>query len=184
MKFCNFDFAVSGLLARSMSEQELDDTILHEMIHYYILSNQMQDNSAHGILFRKEMERINCAFRRHITISRRYTDEELKDGLNDSRRMNVVAVIRLADNRWGMMVAARTRVQQLWNQLEHVSEVKQVLWFISDNSFFNKFPRRSTLKFHPMEVSDLLDKLNGARVLVRKRESIMVNGCDIQKLIG
>lgn len=182
-EFYNFDFAISCLLAKDMPECDVEDTILHEMIHYYILSNQWQDTSAHGMLFRREMERINRAFHRHITISHRSSATEPEPSVSDDKRRNVVAVLRLQDNRWGMMVAARTRVLQLWNQLERISEVKQVLWFISDNPFFNKFPRRSTLKYHPMPASDLLDKLSDAQLLVRDGNIIVVNGCDIQKYI-
>lgn len=184
LEFYNFDFAISCLLARDMSECEVEDTILHEMIHYYILSNQLKDSSAHGMLFRQEMKRINTAFHRHITISHRSAADSSGTGMVNDKRLNVVAVLRLSDNRWGMMVVARTRVLQQWNQLRRISEVKQVLWFLSDSSYFNNFPRRITLKYYPMNATDLLDKLSDARLLVRKGNKIMVNGCDVQKLFG
>ena len=50
-KYDNFQLVIST--AKEMNEQLLEDTIIHEMIHYYILSNQLQDTSAHGKLFRK-----------------------------------------------------------------------------------------------------------------------------------
>lgn len=183
MEFCHFDFAISGLLAQNMCEHEVEDTILHEMIHYHILSNQLQDTSAHGVLFRKEMERINNVYHRHITISHHAGEEESRNGVVSDNRLNVVAVLRLHDDCWGMMVVARTRVRQLWNQLERIPEVKQVLWFLSDNPYFNRFPRRSTLKYHPMKASDLIDKLSGAHLLVRNGNDILVNGCDIKSFI-
>lgn len=184
VEFSNFDFAISVLLARDLCEQEVEDTILHEMIHYYILSNQLQDSSAHGVLFKSEMQRINHTFNRHITISHRSSSPvEQGNREKDDARMNVVAVLRLPDNRWGVMVVARTRVLQLWNQLERVPGLKQVLWFLSDDSFFSRLPRRTTLKYYPMEASELLDRLSSARILVRKGNNIMVNGCDIKTLI-
>ncbi len=54
-----------------LPEQLIEDTILHEMIHYYIAVNQLRDTSTHGRLFRQEMKRINAEGNRHITISYR-----------------------------------------------------------------------------------------------------------------
>ena len=54
-----------------LPEQLIEDTILHEMIHYYIAVNQLRDTSTHGRLFRQEMKRINAEVNRHITISYR-----------------------------------------------------------------------------------------------------------------
>ena len=54
-----------------LPEELIEDTILHEMIHYYIAVNQIRDTSAHGRLFRREMKRINAEGYRHITISYR-----------------------------------------------------------------------------------------------------------------
>ena len=52
-----------------LPEQEVEDIILHEMIHYHIGVNQLTDTSAHGQLFRKIMNDINTRFSRHVTIS-------------------------------------------------------------------------------------------------------------------
>jgi hypothetical protein len=60
-----------------LPEELIQDTILHEMIHYYIAVNHLRDTSAHGRLFRQEMKRINTEGGRHITISYRFTKEQL-----------------------------------------------------------------------------------------------------------
>ena len=60
-----------------LPETLIEDTILHEMIHYYIAYNQWHDTSAHGRLFRQEMKRINEIGGRHITISYRLNAEQL-----------------------------------------------------------------------------------------------------------
>lgn len=56
-----------------LPEELIQDTILHEMIHYYIAVNHLRDTSTHGQLFRREMKRINEQGNRHITISYRLT---------------------------------------------------------------------------------------------------------------
>lgn len=182
-EFYNFDFAISELLAKGMDEQQVDDTILHEMIHYYILSNQMHDTSAHGVLFRREMNRINRAFHRHIAISHRFMVGEQGNMEVNDKRQNVVAVFHLHDGRWGMMVVARTRVWQLWSRLESIPDVKQAYWFISCHPFFSQFPRRTTLKYYPMDSEDLIDKLGDACLLMRRDGRIVVSKCDIKTFV-
>jgi len=55
--YFGFVFRISTVI--DLPEREVEDTILHEMIHYYILSNQMQDTSAHGEIFMRMMKDIN-----------------------------------------------------------------------------------------------------------------------------
>jgi len=61
----------------NLCENELEDVIIHEMIHYYIALNGLKDSSAHGKIFRKMMSDINARFGRHITVSRRSKDLNL-----------------------------------------------------------------------------------------------------------
>lgn len=42
-----------------LSAHEYQSTLLHEMIHYYITYTRAKDTSAHGVLFRQWMQRIN-----------------------------------------------------------------------------------------------------------------------------
>ena len=58
-----------------LPEEVVQDTILHEMIHYSIAVRQLRDTSAHGRLFRAEMARINASGNRHIRISYRLPAE-------------------------------------------------------------------------------------------------------------
>ncbi len=67
----NENFVLRINVRIDLPEEVVQDTILHEMIHYYIAVNQWKDTSAHGRLFRAEMARINAAGNRHITISYR-----------------------------------------------------------------------------------------------------------------
>ena len=53
---------------RDLPEYEYIDTLVHEMIHYYIMSNDMEDDSPHGRLFRQKMEEITNKHGIRITI--------------------------------------------------------------------------------------------------------------------
>ena len=66
-----YDFRIRISTKFDLSETEWEDVLLHEMIHYEILSCQLRDTSAHGKLFRARMKEINECFGRHIRISYR-----------------------------------------------------------------------------------------------------------------
>lgn len=52
-----------------MSMEEIDDTLVHEMIHQYIFQNDLPDTSTHGRLFKDFMQKINAAFPQELKIS-------------------------------------------------------------------------------------------------------------------
>ena len=61
-KKTRYDFAIRISTMFDMSETEFEDTLIHEMIHYYIGVNQIEDTSAHGQKFRSMMADINSRF--------------------------------------------------------------------------------------------------------------------------
>ena len=73
----NENFVLRINVKIDLPEELVQDTILHEMIHYYIAVNQIRDTSTHGRLFRAEMARINKEGGRHIRISYKPTPEQL-----------------------------------------------------------------------------------------------------------
>ncbi len=52
-----------------MSVEEIDGTLVHEMIHQYIFQNDLPDTSTHGRLFKDFMQRINETFPQELNIS-------------------------------------------------------------------------------------------------------------------
>ncbi|NPD80626.1 sprT domain-containing protein [Prevotella sp. PINT] len=65
------DFRLRVSTHFDLPENELEDIIIHEMIHYYIFVNRLKDKSAHGPLFRQMMKDINTRYGRNISISRK-----------------------------------------------------------------------------------------------------------------
>lgn len=55
--------------SEDMSEREIDDTLVHEMIHQYMYQNSLPDTSTHGKLFKDFMRRINAAFPDELNIT-------------------------------------------------------------------------------------------------------------------
>lgn len=72
----HYDFKLKISRYWDLPEREMEDTIIHEMIHYYIAVNKLKDTSSHGKIFRQMMTDINHRFGRNITISYRLSAEQ------------------------------------------------------------------------------------------------------------
>lgn len=57
--------------AFDLPEEEWEDTIIHELIHYYLAFFEMNDKTPHGENFKRMMKDINARFGRHVSISYR-----------------------------------------------------------------------------------------------------------------
>lgn len=149
----NYDFKLKVSTRIDMDEDELDDIIIHEMIHYYIGYFQQKDSSSHGPLFRKMMEEINAKHGRHISVSHRLTRQQAVDAVEAVRRWHVVAVMSFDDGRMGIKVLPRVAqsILRYRNCVLRAKGVVGVEMFMTDNPFFNRFPSSSALKVHFQE---------------------------------
>ncbi len=51
-----------------LTKQEIDDTLVHEMIHQYIYQNGIKDSNVHGNVFKELMGRINESFPNELNL--------------------------------------------------------------------------------------------------------------------
>lgn len=130
-KVSTFDFRLRFNVRYDLPQQELDDTIIHEMIHYYIHYHRMNDTSAHGKVFRQIMQHINQKFNRHLTISHRLQGDSDKQPENVRVRWHVVAVITLKNGKTGFKVLPRVvpTILKYYNAMTRCKEVSAVSLF-------------------------------------------------------
>ena len=108
--YSDFQFVISSLY--DMPENEVEDTIIHEMIHYWIFSNQMQDNKPHGNLFCGKMEEINRRFGRHLTVTHTKTEADLSNDREIRRHLICISKIKDSDTL-GITIASKTKLFML-----------------------------------------------------------------------
>ncbi|MCM1111209.1 MAG: SprT-like domain-containing protein [Clostridium sp.] len=125
-------------------ENEIEDTIIHEMIHYYIWFRRIADNGAHGLRFRALMDRINRETGRTIGVRRRLTDEERDT--DTSRRHNYIISLRY-NGRRAIAVCARTKIFEFHKAFSQAGAATDIEWFWSCDPWFNRFPQFRTPKF-------------------------------------
>ena len=132
----NEDFVLRINARIYLPEELVQDTILHEMIHYYIAVNQWRDNSSHGELFRREMKRINAEGNRHITISHRLTESQRTQAVRHKTR--AVAIVHFEDGKTGIKVVPKQmRHIRYWNQTAPQRfAISQIEWYYTDDEYF------------------------------------------------
>ncbi len=143
------DFTLSYSLLMDMPEQTVQDTIIHEMIHYYIGYHGLKDTSPHGIVFRRMMEDINMRYGRHMSIAHRTTEEEKASTL-DRKKWHVVAVVKMRDERTGIKVLPRVKssIASYYQRVSQAPEVHSVQLYNSRHPYFNRFPCSSATRVH------------------------------------
>lgn len=157
------DFVIRISTRFDLPEAEVEDTLIHEMIHYWIAWKGIQDTSTHGREFRRLMKEINERHGRHLTISHRTTPEEQD---RDKRiRDHWVCVSQLADGRTAVTVVAQPCIRSVKRAFSWSSTIRSMAWYHSRDPWFNRFPHCRTPKLFPVDPAELQPHLESARPL-------------------
>lgn len=151
-----------------LPEQEVEDTIIHEMIHYYIWHKGIRDTSAHGREFRHMMDEINSTYGRHITISHR-SNPALREQAVDTRpRPHIIALITFRDGRTGVKVlpAIRRNAVRYKRGVMLSGRISTIELYATDDPWFNRFPCSSALNVIYRSHEEILPHLTGANAIL------------------
>lgn len=125
--------------AFDLPERVWEDTIIHEMIHLYIIHNGIQDTSPHGCRFRKMMQEINKRFNRDICVTHKneVRDTERKI-IHTSGRWHVIAKLFTTDGRTGFKVLPRVEssILKFYNAATYNSHVTTIQLYMANDPFF------------------------------------------------
>lgn len=159
-----FDFRLRINTRIDLPEQEVEDTIIHEMIHYYIGYFRLADSSAHGPRFRQIMDTINTRYGRHIRISHRLTTEQKEQAYDDKPRWHVIVAIRFIDGRFGVKVIPRSvnRIILFYNTLKLVKEIAHADMYLTNEPYFNRFPNSYALRIQYVDKAEVMAHLKDA----------------------
>lgn len=150
-RYSDFQFIISTKI--DLPESEVEDTIIHEMIHYYIFSNQMQDTGPHGQIFQRTMKEINMRFNRNISVVHKVTKEE--EDQDVEVREHILCITRTRGNQMGITVVSKSKLATLWDAIPKFPRIAEAKWYVSRDPFFNRYPRVTTAKIYPIPRADL-----------------------------
>lgn len=166
-------------------EEEIDDIIIHEMIHYYISFKGLHDTSAHGRIFRSMMADINARFGRNISISKRRT-KEMEEQDKRIKRHYLCVMTLPADattgvpERMAFTPVTGQGMFVLWEMLPQAFGAVSAEWYVSLDPFFNSYRKVSAargriprLRTYPIEKTTLEEHLQTAERLERRGSVII-----------
>ena len=156
----NYAFVMRISTSFDLSEAELEDVLIHEMIHYYIAFHNLKDSSVHGETFRQIMEIINQKYGRHITVRHHGEPEQnlVRDGSTQYRK-HYLCVSTFLDGNRGVTVCASTKIFELYRLLPKYYQISKMEWYGSIDPFFNRFPRANTPKIYKITEEELSEHL-------------------------
>ncbi len=162
-KTSNKDFRMKISTSFNLERDELQDVVLHEMIHYYIAWRGIKDNSTHGNVFREMMEHLNTKYGRHITIRHKVVAGEVEDRSLRLKK-HYVCVTTFRDGTRYVTVAASTRIFELHRSFSRCTDIAHIQWYGSLDPFFNRYPNSKTPKLYAIAPDELEQHLKDAVV--------------------
>ena len=156
--------AIEISIYRDLPEREVEDTLIHEMIHYYIHHKGLKDSSPHGHIFKQMMNSINIRHGRNITVSTKVKSDDNVDAQRITAHYICVSTFR--DGHRGITVCAKTRIFDIHRTLKHADVIKSIEWWGSTDPFFNKYPNSQTAKVYQITETELNEHLKNAVPLV------------------
>ena len=177
-----YDFRLRINTRIDLPEQEVEDTIIHEMIHYFIGVNNLEDTSAHGPVFQHLMNTINEKYGRNITISHKGSAEENEQAYDTKQHWHVVAVVSFKNGKIGIKVLPRV-IQQILKYYNGVIKARGVVGiklYMSNDIYFNRFPNSAALNVQYVEPDDLEEHLKDAEVVECNGKEIITGGKSVQ----
>ena len=171
-----YDFRLSINTRIDLPEEEIQDTIIHEMIHYFIGYNKLEDSSSHGPMFQHLMKSINEKYGRHVSISHKGTKEEAEQAVDKRAKWHVIAVVTYFGGRKGIKVLPRI-IERIIDYRKHVltaQGVESIDFYLCNDPFFNRFPTSAALKVHDVALDDLNAHLKGAKKITVTDDEVLV----------
>lgn len=141
---------------------ELEDVIIHEMIHQYLKVINKKDLTSHGPKFKAMMNMINIIWDRHITVSIIVNDESL---IRVKGEVRCVCAVKFTDGRNGFKVVPRQvrRIIEFYKLMDEWDEVESFSFYIIRSEFFMNYPNSVNPKITILEDQERLRKeLRGA----------------------
>jgi hypothetical protein len=127
--------------------KQYDETLIHEMIHYYIRFKGIKDNCSHGIKFHKIMHQINCNSEFNITITGDSTNMTSK--IEDNK---IYRIMKFTYN--GKEYYAK--ISNSFNVKRFSNIIKNPSVFYSKNNYFAKWKLScSMIHYHTINDEEL-----------------------------
>ena len=142
-----------------LPQEDYISTIVHEMIHYYIDYNDLQDDDSHGKLFVSIMNQINANYNLNIKVVGERSDKMV---LQEPKRIRYICVATFNDATFGVMVAAKNKLFDLWHVFDRVDGISSVGWYASSHPIWGEFPTSVSPKLYEIKDDVICEALEAS----------------------
>ena len=139
-----YDYTISVSNYYKLTTEEIDDVLIHEMIHYSIAYTGLKDTSAHGIVFRGMMDKINRTFGRHITISVR--TRNLQPRMTQQPKGYLILALEMKNGKYYLSSVNPSAARKIATSLARTREIAHYAWYQSQDEYFHGMPRVRSLR--------------------------------------
>ncbi|MBW4759295.1 SprT-like domain-containing protein [Prevotella denticola] len=139
-----YDYTISVSTYYELTEEQTDDVLIHEMIHYSIAYTGLKDTSPHGVIFRSMMEKVNRRFGRHITIS--VNTRNLQAREQQQHKDYLVLALEMKEGACYLSSVNPSAAGKLAGSLARTHGIAHYAWYCSQDDFFRNMPRVRTLR--------------------------------------
>lgn len=148
------DFTIQVSDFYDLSERDYQQTLLHEMIHYYIAYTSVRDTSAHGRLFRQEAARINHAGGWNITISERRRTLTVRK--EHQRKQSLLLLLKTEDGKFYVSAVNPNYRTIIDRQARMAKVIEEYHWTVSGDSRYSTLPLSRSLRGRRISESEYL----------------------------
>jgi hypothetical protein len=142
-----------------LPEEEYIDTLVHEMIHYYIGINNLKDESPHGKIFMAKMHEITSTYGIKVTVV--YDEDDETAIARISNKIRYICVADFNNGRTGFAIVVRNKVFEFWQLFSKIPNA-EVHWYASNRGIFEKYKVVISPKLVPIDANKLHHYLTGA----------------------
>lgn len=139
-----------------MSVREIDDTLVHEMIHQYIYQSNLHDTSTHGRMFKDLMRLINETFPEDLKITISSETRKLK---GPGQSLHKLILVQMTNNDCYCCKISSKEIDKFMRLLDNNrarNNIRDYILCESNDRYFDSFPAcRKYLHGEPMSLGDL-----------------------------
>ena len=165
-------FLFNGTL--DMDEPVLQDLIIHEMIHYWVWVNGI-DEPPHGPQFRAKMEEINRLYGRHVSVRARLSHTESVAAAETEPRL--VCFFETQEGDCAVMVCPKSRLLECWDFMAQSSMVKHYEWYLCNHPAVSLYKR--SVKSYYVIGRPQFEEMKSRGLLLQRHGSVITSISDL-----
>jgi len=134
--YCDYQIKMSTSF--DLEENELQDVLIHEMIHCYLTSKGIDIGHPHGDNFKRIMNDINSRYGRNIRT--RYKSKDGMGSPRNQRKSHIICISTMNNGEEGITVMSPGCKDKILASLPKRYRLTKQELFVTSDPFFNRYP--------------------------------------------